>query len=133
MAFILFLLEEVAQAFARGGFGRDHRIATHAAGVASEYVSYVLRLDVGFHRVVVEACHTADVSLLHIALKFVVGDILATGAVLVGHPQAEEHHHNEHIQPVQVELGYIDFIVIVVAGVFLVVVIVIVVHTFLLV
>ena len=111
VGFILFFLEEVAQAFARGGFGGDHRVAAHAARVVAEHISHVLGLDVGFHGVVVVAHHAADVSLLHVALEFVVGDVLGGSTVFVGQPQAHEHHEDDHVEPVQVELGHVDLVV----------------------
>ena len=69
----------------------------------------MLRLDVDFDGVVIVAYYFADVAVAYVLLKFVVAQVLGWGCALVGEVQSQQSHGNKHVQPVQVELGYIHF------------------------
>ena len=86
---VFFFLQEVTQAFARGGFCRNQRILAYTAGIGFEYIGHILGLDVCLYGVIVITGHFAYIAVAYIFLKFVVGDVFAGCTAFVGEIQSQ--------------------------------------------
>ena len=115
MSVVLFFVKKFIKRLHRSYLYIDRRASAYFAGIFSEHIDNVLRLDKHIYSIVIVSNDFICVTFAYHILEFGIGYFLACTSVFAGKVKESENKSNNHVQPAQAWTRYVDlgFIVVV--------------------